>query len=135
VNYVTAIEQHHITMDVRMLCFIDKNEEGQPILLNCELAKDEHMHTIDLDDDTMYDCDVLSTDQYDGPNMVFCCERGRFLGHSLNGVYFNYYGDPLCGHCAKSDSKGEICAICGRKVPHKYMGKLGFCKDCEERAD
>src|SRR5690606_35507070 len=56
-NFITAIEKHHITLDVRMLCSIDENEEGQPILSDCEVAKDKHMHTIDLDDDTMYDYD------------------------------------------------------------------------------
>lgn len=133
-NFITAIEKHHITLDVRMLCSIDENEEGQPILSDCEVAKDKHMHTIDLDDDTMYDYDILSTDQHEEPNLLYCCECGQVLGRSQDGAYVNYDGSPLCTHCAKSDSKGEICPICGRKVPHEYM-RSGFCKDCEARAD
>lgn len=133
-NYITAIEKHLIAMDVRMMCSIDENEGGQPILSDCEVAKDKNIHIIDLDDDTMYDYDILSTDQHEEPDLVYCCECGQVLGRSQDGAYVNYDGNPLCIHCAKSDSKGEICPSCGRKVPHEYM-RSGFCKDCEAHAD
>ena len=94
-----------------------------------------NLHTcISLDEETMLDSEEIENTLHEEPDLEYCSECGALLGRTQDGAYFDYFGNPLCSNCAVSNSKGEICPMCGRKIPHEYM-MSGFCKDCDLGAD
>lgn len=50
-----------------------------------------------------------------------CVECGKNVGS-----YHNYYGDPICESCMVIDNNGDICPMCGLKVPFEKMGEVVF---------
>lgn len=48
------------------------------------------------------------------------------------GDYQDYFGNPICSDCMKTDDYGEVCTFCGRKIPSEYMGSDNCCEECAE---
>ncbi|MGF3104078.1 PIN-like domain-containing protein [Rossellomorea sp. DUT-2] len=59
-----------------------------------------------------------------------CIECGNEIGK-----YFDMNDHPICEGCMVTNSKGEICPNCGKKVAFEFMGGQGFCKNCEDQYD
>lgn len=71
---------------------------------------------------------LKEVDAYDVDQLCFQC--GKNIGE-----YQDYYGNPICGGCMKSDNYGEICTSCGRKIPLEYMSSDNCCNECAEHYD
>lgn len=71
---------------------------------------------------------LKEVDAYDVDQLCFQC--GKNIGE-----YQDYYGNPICGDCMKSDNYGEICTSCGRKIPLEYMSSDNCCNECAEHYD
>lgn len=63
-------------------------------------------------------------------NDELCVECGKVVGE-----YQNYEGEPICSNCMEVNEKGNICTMCGRKVPYEYMTGDGICEECYEVYD
>ena len=87
---------------------------------------------LSLDEDTLVDWDELQTEHREEPDLVYCSECGRVIGRTVE--YTDYDDNPICAECMVSNSAGDICPACGRKVPHEFMIN-GFCIDCSEEND
>ncbi|MRX73643.1 hypothetical protein GJU40_15985 [Bacillus lacus] len=59
-----------------------------------------------------------------------CIECGNEIGK-----YFSQNDEPICERCMVTNSKGEVCPSCGRKVSFENMGGQGFCRNCELEND
>lgn len=132
-HFIHAIEKHHVTIAVTVVCDIEKDEE-ELRLNDFNIVEDKRIKYINLDEDTMFDSEEIEKTLHEEPNLEYCSECGALLGRTQDGAYFDYDGNPLCSNCAVSNSKGDLCPMCGRKVPHEYM-MSGFCKDCESEVD
>lgn len=132
-NFIRAIEKHRVIITIAMVCDIQKIE-GEFSLNDFYVVEDKRLKYINLDEDTIFDSEVIENTLHDEPDLEYCSECGVLLGRTQDGAYFDYDGNPLCSNCAVSNSNGDICPMCGRKVPHEYM-MSGFCKDCESKVD
>jgi len=132
-HFIHAIEKHCVTITVTVVCDIGKNEEKLD-LNDFNIVEDKRLKYINLDENTMFDSEEIENTLHEEPDLEYCSECGALLGRTQDGAYVDYYGNPLCSNCAVSNSKGDICPMCGRKVPHEYM-MSGFCKDCELKVD
>lgn len=132
-NFIHAIEKHRVTISIAMVCYIENIEE-ELHLNDFYVAEDKRLKYINLDEDTMFDSEEIENNLHEEPDLVYCSECSSLLGRTQDGSYFDYDGNPLCSNCAVSNSNGDICPMCGLKVPHKYM-MSGFCKDCAPEAD
>jgi len=72
--------------------------------------------------------ELLEIDSYTRDEL--CIECGNDIGK-----YFNQQDEPICEGCMVTNSKGEICPSCGRKVAFENMGGQGFCQNCELEND
>ena len=116
-----------------MVCEIEKTEE-EMTLKDFYVVEDKRHKYINLDENTMFDSEEIENTLHEEPDLEYCSECGSILGRTQNGAYSDYDGNPICINCAVSNSKGDICPMCGRKVPHEYM-MSGFCKDCAPEAN
>lgn len=132
-NFIHAIEKHCVTIAVTVVCDIYKDEEKLE-LGDFNIVEDKRHKYINLDEDTMLDSEEIENTLHEEPDLEHCSECSALLGRTQDGAYSDYYGNPLCSNCAVSNSNGDICPACGRKVPHEYM-MSGFCKDCESEVD
>lgn len=131
--FIHAIEKHRVTISVAIVCDIEKIEE-ELLLNDFNVVEDKRLNYINLDENTMFDSEELENTLHEEPDLEYCSECGALLGHTQNGAYFDYAGNPLCSNCAVSNSNGDICPMCGLKVPYEYM-MSAFCKDCSPEAD
>jgi len=132
-NFIHAIEKHRVTITIAMECVIEKTEE-EKILKDFYVVEDKRHRYINLDENTMFDSEEIENTLHEEPDLEYCYECGSLLGRTLNGAYSDYYGNPICSNCTVSNSAGDICPMCGRKVPHEYM-MSEFCKDCAPKAN
>ncbi len=132
-HFIHAIEKHRVTIPIAMVCDIEKNEE-EITLNDFYVVEDKRHKYINLDQDTMFDSKEVGNTLYEEPDLEYCNECGSLLGRTQDGAYSDYEGNPLCSKCAVSNRNGDICPMCGRKVPHEYM-MSGFCKDCAPEAN
>lgn len=132
-NFIHAIEKHRVTINIAMVCEIEKTEE-EMTLKDFYVVEDKRHKYINLDENTMFDSEEIENTLHEEPDLEYCSECGSLLGRTQNGAYSDYDGNPICINCAVSNSKGDICPMCGRKVPHEYM-MSGFCKDCAPEAN
>jgi len=89
---------------------------------------------LDLDEDTLIDSEEIDTRLEEEPNLEYCSQCGKLLGRTTNGAYFDYFDNPLCDECMQVDEEGDICPMCGKKVPYEFM-MSEFCRDCALKAD
>ena len=108
---------------------VEKEADGEYSLDEIAIIDDAMFKTIDLDEDTLVDWDELQTEHREEPDLVYCSECGRVIGRTVE--YTDYDDNPICAECMVSNSAGDICPACGRKVPHEFMIN-GFCIDCSE---
>lgn len=132
-NFIHAIENHRVTIDVAIKCDI-KNYAGVLSLDDFYVVEDKRHKYISLGEDTMFESQEVENTLHEEPDLQYCNECGALLGSTQDGAYFDYDGNAICSKCAVSNSNGQICPMCGRKVPHEYM-MAGFCKDCSPEAD
>lgn len=132
-NFIHAIEKHRVTISVAVVCDIEIIEE-ELCLNDFNVVEDKRINYINLDENTMIESQQLENTLHEEPDLEYCSECGELLGRTQNGNYFDYAGNPLCSKCAVSNSNGDICPMCGLKVPCEYM-MSGFCKDCSPKAD
>lgn len=132
-NFIHSIEKHRVTINIAMVCEIEKTEE-EMTLKDFYVVEDKRHKYINLDENTMFDSEEIENTLHEEPDLEYCSECGSILGRTQNGAYSDYDGNPICINCAVSNSKGDICPMCGRKVPHEYM-MSGFCKDCAPEAN
>lgn len=132
-NFIHAIEKHRVTITIAMVCDLENNEE-ELSLNDFYVAEDKRLKYINLDEDTFFDSKEIENTLHEEPDLEYCSECGALLGRTQDGAYFDYDGNPLCEKCMTSDSKGQVCPMCGRKVPHEYM-MSGFCQDCSLKVD
>lgn len=132
-HFIHAIEKHRATIAVSIECDIEKIEE-ELYLNDFNVVEDKRLKYINLDEDTMFDSEEIENTIHEEPDLEYCSECGTLLGRTQDGAYFDYDENPLCSNCAVSNSNGDICPMCGRKIPHEYM-MSGFCKDCAHEAD
>ncbi len=123
-EYVTWLERHTLSEEIIVLCSIVNDGEYFEFE---KIISDRKYDFLDLCDDTMYDFDEISSTQNEDPNLVYCAQCGRIIGHTP--IYFDYDGEPLCGNCMIDDTEGMVCPDCGRKVPYEKSIN-GFCEDC-----
>lgn len=133
-KYVRAIEDHRINTEVRGICSIVKSENDELIVESIEIDFDNSVKILDLDDDTLYKIEEISTNEIVDDNIERCNQCGKIIGRTTDGANFDYEGNALCQKCAVSDAHGEICPSCGRKIPHELMNS-GFCVDCFSEID
>ena len=131
-NFVKWHEKHQLEMDVVIACSVEKEADGEYSLDEMAIIDDAMFKTIDLDEDTLVDWDELQTEHREEPDLVYCSECGRVIGRTVE--YTDYDDNPICAECMVSNSAGDICPACGRKVPHEFMIN-GFCIDCSEEND
>lgn len=131
-NFITAIEKHKVLMEVFVECNFEKDDDGKLKFIDGAVVEDSKFATIDLDEDTLYDAEEISTHENEEPDLEYCNQCGKVLGWRVSN--FDYKGNPLCDACMISDSKGEICPRCGRKIPFALMAS-GFCQDCARAAE
>lgn len=132
-NFIHAIEKHRVTITIEMVCDLENYEE-ELSLNDFYVAEDKRLKYINLDEDTIFDSKEIENTLHEEPDLEYCSECGALLGRTQDGAYFDYDGNPLCEKCMTSDSKGQVCPMCGRKVPHEYM-MSGFCQDCSLKVD
>lgn len=132
-HFIHAIEKHSVTISIAMVFDIEKNEE-EMTLSDFYVVEDKRLKYINLDENTMFDSEEIDNTLHEEPDLEYCSECGSLLGRTQDGAYFDYVGNPLCSNCTVSNSNGDICPMCGRKVPHEYM-MSGFCKDCAPEAN
>lgn len=131
-NYVTWREKHRVKMDIVIACSIEKGEADEYEIADSLVIDNRKFRTLDLDESTMQGWDELETECREEPDLIYCSECGKVLGYSAE--YTDYDDNPLCGDCMVSNSRGDICPACGRKIPHEFMIS-GFCKDCFKAQD
>jgi len=131
-NYIHALEKHNVTVEVLMVCDIKKNEEDEYELI--DVSVEDSIKTLDIDEDTLIDSEEIDSVLEEEPDLEYCSQCGKVLGRTANGAYFDYYGNPLCDKCMQVDNEGDICPMCGRKIPYEFM-MSGFCEDCAPEAD
>lgn len=127
-HYIHAIEHHRFNVIIAIECEIEQDEKIISVVSANVLENTRHKY-INLDEDTLYDSDEIDDSVREEPDLEYCSECGKLLGRTMNGACFDLDENPLCESCMTSDSNGEVCPMCGRKVPHEYM-MSGFCKDC-----
>lgn len=132
-NFIHAIENHRVAIDVAIECDIENNAD-ELFLNDFHVIENKRHKYISLSEDTMFDSQEIESTLQEEPDLVYCSECSALLGRTQNGAYFDYDGNPICSNCAVSNSNGDICPMCGRKVPHEYM-MSGFCMDCSPEAD
>lgn len=132
-HFIHATEKHRTTMELMIVCDVENDEESFE-LVDYSIIEDSKNKYINLDEDTLYDSEEIESTLHEEPDLEYCNECGALLGRTQDGAYFDYDGNPLCSNCAVSNSNGEICPHCGRKVPHEYM-MSAFCKDCYLEVD
>lgn len=132
-NFIHAIENHRVAIDVAIECNIENNAD-ELFLNDFHVIENKRHKYISLSEDTMFDSQEIESTLQEEPDLVYCSECGTLLGRTQNGAYFDYDGNPICSNCAVSNSNGDICPMCGRKVPNEYM-MSGFCMDCSPEAD
>lgn len=131
-NFVTWREKHRLELETTIKCIAAKDSLGDYTVTKFEVADERKFRTLDLDEGTMQDWDVLEIETQEEPDLIYCSECGKLLGYKI--PYADYDHNPLCGDCMVSDSKGDICPACGRKVPYELM--FGdFCLDCYKEQD
>ena len=59
-----------------------------------------------------------------------CVECGKKVGQ-----YQNYDGEPICYNCMVVNEEGDICTMCGRKVPYEYIRGDCICIECSQEHD
>lgn len=128
-NFITAIEKHKVLLELSVECKFEKDYDGKLEFIDGTVVEDSKFTTIDLDEDTLYDTEEISKQESEEPDLEYCSQCGKVLGWRASN--FDYKGNPLCDDCMISDSKGEICPRCGRKIPIDYMAS-GFCQDCAD---
>lgn len=131
--FINAIETHRIIITIAMVFDIKKIEE-ELSLEDFYVFEDGRLKYINLDQDTMIGSEEIENTLHEESDLEYCNECGTLLGRTQDGAYIDYFGNPLCFNCAISNSNGDICPMCGRKIPHEYM-MSGFCKDCELEVD
>lgn len=124
-NYVTWNEQHCLSVNADVLCNIEADEE--PHITPVSVIDNRQFNTLDLDEGTLQDWDEVNSDVHEEPDLIYCSECGKLLGHHAD--YCDYDDNPLCSDCMTINEHGDICPSCGRKVPHELMNS-GFCIDC-----
>jgi len=132
-NFIHAIENHRVAIIVAIECDI-KNDADDLSMNNFNVIEDKRHKYISLDEDTIIGSKEIENTLHEEPNLEYCSECGTLLGRTQDGAYVDYFGNPLCYKCAVSNSNGDICPMCGCKVPHEYM-MSGFCRDCAPEAD
>lgn len=131
-NYVKWREKHQVNIAITIACAVEKDENGEFTIGEAIIINEDRFKTIDLDEDTLLDWDELDTQHRKEPDLVFCSECGKVIGHAAD--YFDYDDNPICGDCMVGNSNGEICPACGRKVPTDLMVN-DFCQDCAQDFD
>lgn len=131
-NFVKWREKHQLEMDIVISCSVEKDADSEYVLGESDIVDDSTFKTLDLDEDTLVDWDELQTEHREEPDLVYCSECGRVIGYTAD--YTDYDDNPICENCMVSNSAGDICPACGRKVPHELMIN-GFCIDCEDEHD
>ena len=131
-NFVKWREKHQLEMDVVVACSVEKEADGEYSPDEIAIIDDAMFKTIDLDEDTLVDWDELQTEHREEPDLVYCSECGRVIGRTVE--YTDYDDNPICAECMVSNSAGDICPACGRKVPHEFMIN-GFCIECSDEND
>ena len=133
-NYIHALEKHFITVELFLVCEVENNDEDEYEIIGVEISKENNIKILDIDEDTLIDSEEIDTRLEEEPNLEYCSQCGKVLGRTTNGAYFDYFDNPLCDECMKVDDKGDICPMCGKKVPYEFM-MSGFCRDCELEAN
>lgn len=126
-NYVKWHEHHQVVEEVDVFCKIQKSDDGSNEIIEKTVIKNRNPNTLYLSEETMDYYSEIDTEVYEEPDIIYCNECGKTLGHST--PYTDYYENPLCADCMISNFKGDICPSCGKKVPHDLM-MSGFCKNC-----
>lgn len=133
-NFIRAVEKHSINVELVMKCDVEENEEGEYEVTDVVFLTNNGVKTLDLDEETLIDSEEIDSILEEEPGLEYCSECGKLLGRTADGAYFDYFDNPLCDECMQVDSKGDICPMCGRKIPYEFM-MSGFCKDCEPNVD
>lgn len=133
-NYIHALEKHLIAVELFLLCEVENNEEDGYEIIDVEVSKENSIKTLDIDEDTLIDSEEIDTRLKEEPNLEYCSQCGKLLGRTTNGAYFDYFDNPLCDECMQVDEEGDICPMCGKKVPYEFM-MSEFCRDCAWEVD
>lgn len=129
-EYVTANETHQILFDLALLC---KFSDGEPLKVEAFVIEDaSQLSGIDLDNNTLFDVDVVNQKSSFDLDLEFCSQCGRPIGKTIEYTTNTY--EPLCEDCIKDDTYGFVCPLCGKKYPNELM-QNGFCPECADRFD
>ena len=119
--------------DTKQIIFSDgyiHDLEGE---ITVKLIRDADTYMEDLLTDTSFSkLEIISgslkeNDCYSAEDL--CVECGKNIGQIIHRN-----GGMVCNDCAVVNDKGDICPMCGEKVPHNLMA-AGFCKRCTDNSD
>ena len=133
-NFISAVEKHRVSLELKTKCEFEIDDVGNKSLINIEIINSKYMPTLELDDNTMYDFDEISNTFEESSDVEYCSECEKVIGKYSDVLYFDYHGNPICSECAVTNSSGQICPGCGRKIPHDLMSS-SFCIDCSPEHD
>ena len=123
-EFVTWDEKHACCEDLIILCKIINDGEDFEFK---EILTDKNFNYLDINDETMYDYDEISTTQNEDPDLIYCSQCKKAIG--IEAPYFDYEYNPLCNDCMVDDSHGMVCPSCGLKYPFEQTMD-GFCVNC-----
>ena len=132
--FISANEKHRYSIEIKVLCAFSQDETQEHLLEEISIVSTKKLPTIELTDDTMYSFEETGNTFEESGDIEHCSECGQTIGKYTNVSCWDYYGNPICSKCAVSDSAGDICPACGRKVPHELMIS-GFCQSCSLEFD
>lgn len=130
-EFVTCREKHVIDSNVVVACSL-KSNNGNYNIIPEQIQNEDDLSAIDLDEDTFCWSEPIDIERMENEDLICCSECGKPIWRYP--VYTDYYGEPLCDDCMVTNSNGEICSSCGRKVPSKYMNS-GYCNECNSNID
>lgn len=126
-QYVNAIENHKVQIETEWEYEIKTDLNKKRIIEKIEIDG-KNWRIIDLDENTLKNREEIEANEES--ETEYCTQCGKSL---LNeDIYEDYEGRTLCSNCMKTDSVGEICPGCGKKVPSQYM-MAGYCQECIQK--